>query len=188
MIPKTLIPVIPSTTPPTQINSSSSPTPPLPRTSPKPSSSISTMYDPQHSGSRLRGVLRGFRAAKSGKDLEVHQRGLQVSQRQEVQRKFVLSLHISALLQMHQFRPPDLRLHGIFLPKKVVIMKKTPEEAFEPFKNIEFKPFRDAGYGQCSYRCTVNYFLLVDSRLPQRVALRHPARVVRLQEIRYRRV
>ena len=34
-------------------------------------------------------------------------------------------------------------------------MGKTAEEAFEPFRNVEFRPFRDAGYGQCSYKCTV---------------------------------
>jgi len=34
-------------------------------------------------------------------------------------------------------------------------MNKTPEEAFEPFKNVEFRPFRDSASGQCSYKCTV---------------------------------
>jgi hypothetical protein len=33
--------------------------------------------------------------------------------------------------------------------------KKRPEEAYDLFKHIEFRPYRDAGYGQCSYKCTV---------------------------------
>lgn len=38
---------------------------------------------------------------------------------------------------------------------QVVIQGKTPEQAYQPFANVEFRPFRDAGYGQCNYKCTV---------------------------------
>jgi hypothetical protein len=38
-------------------------------------------------------------------------------------------------------------------------MGLSAQEAFEPFKSVQLKPFRDAGYAECSYKCTVNLFL-----------------------------
>lgn len=32
---------------------------------------------------------------------------------------------------------------------------KSAEDAWKPFKNINFKPFRDASYGSCTYECTI---------------------------------
>lgn len=31
----------------------------------------------------------------------------------------------------------------------------TATEAFRPFENIPFRPFRDAGYNECTYKCTI---------------------------------
>lgn len=39
--------------------------------------------------------------------------------------------------------------------KQVIVLGKTPEQAFKPFKNINFVDFRDASYGDCSYKCTI---------------------------------
>ncbi len=38
---------------------------------------------------------------------------------------------------------------------QVVVLKRTAEEAFKPFKHMKFADFRDASYGECSYKCTV---------------------------------
>lgn len=38
---------------------------------------------------------------------------------------------------------------------QVVVLKKNANEAYKPFQNISFVPFRDASYGECSYKCTV---------------------------------
>ena len=38
----------------------------------------------------------------------------------------------------------------------MIIMGKSADEAYEPFSHVDFRPFRDAGYGQCTYKCTVN--------------------------------
>ena len=38
---------------------------------------------------------------------------------------------------------------------QIVVLKKSSEEAFKPFSHIKFVPFRDASYGECSYKCTV---------------------------------
>lgn len=34
------------------------------------------------------------------------------------------------------------------------------EKAYNPFKEVKFVPFRDASYGDCSYKCTVVRFLM----------------------------
>ena len=36
-----------------------------------------------------------------------------------------------------------------------MVLGRTPEQAFKPFRNIKFVDFRDAGYGDCSYKCTI---------------------------------
>ena len=38
---------------------------------------------------------------------------------------------------------------------QIIILGFSAERAFEPFKDIKFTPFRDASYGDCSYKCTV---------------------------------
>lgn len=38
---------------------------------------------------------------------------------------------------------------------QIIIMGYSAEKAFEPFSEIKFVPFRDASYGECSYKCTV---------------------------------
>ena len=38
---------------------------------------------------------------------------------------------------------------------QIIMMGYSAERAFDPFKEIKFVPFRDASYGDCSYRCTV---------------------------------
>lgn len=35
------------------------------------------------------------------------------------------------------------------------MLGRTPEQAFKPFRHIKFMDFRDAGYGECSYKCTI---------------------------------
>jgi cell division cycle 14 len=42
---------------------------------------------------------------------------------------------------------------------QVLAMKKTAEEAFKPFRKIRFKPFRDALYLPCTYKCTILHCL-----------------------------
>jgi cell division cycle 14 len=37
----------------------------------------------------------------------------------------------------------------------VIVLGRSPEEAFSPFRNLEIKPFRDASPGVCTYDCTV---------------------------------
>jgi cell division cycle 14 len=38
----------------------------------------------------------------------------------------------------------------------MIIFGLSAEKAFEPFKNVTLKPFRDASYNNsCSYKCTV---------------------------------
>jgi len=39
-------------------------------------------------------------------------------------------------------------------------MGLTAEQAFEPFKGVQLKPFRDAGYAECTYKCTVTWGLI----------------------------
>ena len=39
---------------------------------------------------------------------------------------------------------------------QVVVLKRSAEEAFKPFQHLKFVPFRDASYGDCSYKCTVS--------------------------------
>ena len=34
------------------------------------------------------------------------------------------------------------------------------EDAVEPFKGVQLKPFRDAGYAECTYKCTVNAYFI----------------------------
>jgi cell division cycle 14 len=43
----------------------------------------------------------------------------------------------------------------------VIRKEKTPEEAWNLISKIhvELKPFRDAGYGSCSYECTIYHCL-----------------------------
>jgi hypothetical protein len=157
MIPKTQVTIIPSTHPLTQKSSSTWPISTRPRTSPRPSSSTSTTYPLSHSGPSLRGLLRGLRPAQPGQDLEIHRGSSEVPDGQEVRRKCVLPLHLPSLRQVHQLRPPRLRIPRNNPAMQVVIEKRTPEEAFQPFSHIDFRPFRDAGYGQCSYKCTVTH-------------------------------
>ncbi|KRX02244.1 hypothetical protein PPERSA_04866 [Pseudocohnilembus persalinus] len=40
---------------------------------------------------------------------------------------------------------------------QVIILGRTAEQAWKPFKNVSptFQDFRDASYGQCSYKCTI---------------------------------
>lgn len=66
---------------------------------------------------------------------------------------------------------------------QVVVLKRSAEEAFKPFKHIKFTDFRDASYGECSYKCTVPPQNIVDPGLPARAGVRHQARLVRLQDI-----
>jgi cell division cycle 14 len=42
---------------------------------------------------------------------------------------------------------------------QVLVMNKTAEEAYKPFEKIKFKPFRDALYLPCSYKCTILHCL-----------------------------
>jgi cell division cycle 14 len=46
---------------------------------------------------------------------------------------------------------------------QIIILNRTADEAFEPFKEINFIPFRDASYGECTYQCTVIVSFYVDS-------------------------
>ena len=59
---------------------------------------------------------------------------------------------------MHQLGPPCLHLLGTQKCIQMIIMGKSAEEAYEPFSHVDFRPFRDAGYGQCTYKCTVNLY------------------------------
>jgi hypothetical protein len=38
---------------------------------------------------------------------------------------------------------------------QIIILGFSAEKAFEPFKDFKLTPFRDASYGECSYKCTV---------------------------------
>lgn len=38
---------------------------------------------------------------------------------------------------------------------QVLILSKTPQEAWKPFSNLEIEVFRDAGSGPCSHPCTI---------------------------------
>ncbi len=38
---------------------------------------------------------------------------------------------------------------------QIVVLGRSAEQAFKPFKHIKFADFRDAGYGECSYKCTI---------------------------------
>ena len=42
---------------------------------------------------------------------------------------------------------------------QVVVLKRSADDAWRPFQNIKFVPFRDASYGDCSYKCTVSLVL-----------------------------
>lgn len=46
---------------------------------------------------------------------------------------------------------------------QVIILKKTAEEAWKPFQKVQppFADYRDASYGACTYKCTVNYYFFV---------------------------
>lgn len=37
----------------------------------------------------------------------------------------------------------------------MVVLGRNPELAFKPFRHIKFVDFRDASYGDCSYKCTI---------------------------------
>ena len=155
VIPATEVPIIPGIAGGRQASSTSWRTTLPPRTSPSPSSLTSTMYPSRQSGPSLRRFLLGLRAAQPGPDLEVRERGAQVPHGAQVRRLHFLPLHLSPLQEVRQRCPPGLFLHGLPAPIQVIMKKRTPEEAFEPFKKIDILPFRDAAYGQCSYHCTV---------------------------------
>jgi cell division cycle 14 len=40
------------------------------------------------------------------------------------------------------------------------VLKRSAEDAFKPFKHIKFTDFRDASYGECSYKCSVNTLVI----------------------------
>lgn len=42
---------------------------------------------------------------------------------------------------------------------QVIVLGKTAEEAYKPFRNTKFKPFRDALYLPCTYPCTILHCL-----------------------------
>lgn len=42
---------------------------------------------------------------------------------------------------------------------QVLVLGKTAEQACKPFKNIKLKPFRDALYLPCTYKCTILHCL-----------------------------
>lgn len=38
---------------------------------------------------------------------------------------------------------------------QIISLGYTANEAFLPFENVALRPFRDAGYAECTYKCTV---------------------------------
>ena len=38
---------------------------------------------------------------------------------------------------------------------QIIILGKSAEKAYEPFKDLKLVPFRDASYGDCTYKCTL---------------------------------
>lgn len=61
-----------------------------------------------------------------------------------------------------------------------MILNRSAEMAFEPFKSVPFKPFRDASYNKnCSYKCTVKMNdILIVIGLFKRIIVRNKARLV----------
>ena len=41
------------------------------------------------------------------------------------------------------------------LYNQIISLGRTAKEAFEPFKHLTLRAFRDAGYADCTYKCTV---------------------------------
>lgn len=53
---------------------------------------------------------------------------------------------------------PDKAANSAYLicAFQVIILGFDAKKACKPFENVPLTPFRDAGYAQCSYKCTVN--------------------------------
>ena len=149
--------IIKGTSRPTQAVSTGSAIISPPKTWPSPSTSISTMYPPTHLGPHLRQLQRRLRAAQPRQDLQVCHRAGETPERATVQDQPDLPLHQHRPREGRQLCLPHLRLHRTTCYTQIIALGYTARQAYEPFKNIYLKPFRDAGYGQCTYKCTVKW-------------------------------
>jgi hypothetical protein len=140
----------------TQADSTGSPITNPPRISPNPSILISTKYPSPEKGPGLRQFQRGLRSAQSGQDLEVRDRTGEAAIPSRLQDQPDLPLHEHRPREGRQRRLPHLRLPGPIPLTQIISLGYSAKRAFEPFKALTFRPFRDAGYAECSYKCTVS--------------------------------
>jgi hypothetical protein len=127
----------------------------LPRTSPNPFTLTSTTCVDPYAGPDLRQLQRGLWAAEPGQDVEVRVVTVKIAVPRRVQDQPDLPLHQHFPRKGRQRRLPHRRIHCTPAPKQVISLGYTAAEAFLPFEGVVLRPFRDAGYAECSYKCTV---------------------------------
>jgi hypothetical protein len=113
------------------------------------------MCSPHYAGSHLRQLQWGFWTAQPGQNLEVCLWAVKIAGASRVQEQSDLPLHQHLPRKGSQLRLPHLRIHCTSHHIKVISLGYTAAEAFAPFEGVALRPFRDAGYAECSYKCTV---------------------------------
>ncbi len=140
----------------TQAGSTGSPITNPPRILPNPSILISTTYLSLQPGPRIRQFQRGLRTTQPRQDLEVRHLAGETAIPPRVQDQPDLPLHQHCPRKGRQRRLPHLRLPGSPPLMQIISLGYSAKRAFEPFKALTFRPFRDAGYAECTYKCTVS--------------------------------
>lgn len=125
------------------------------RTLPNHSTLTSTMSFVPYAGPHLRQFQRGLRTAQPRQDVEVCVVTVKIAGAPRVQDQPDLPLHEHLSRKSCECRLPHLCLHCTLTHTQVISLGYSAQQAFLPFEGVVLRPFRDAGYAECSYKCTV---------------------------------